>query len=45
MRRPDAWHDLLVELRGLDRDLAVVRIHDRSEIVPLIWLRRSLTPH
>jgi hypothetical protein len=31
---------LLVELRGLDGDLALVLIIDKLEAVPLRWLRR-----
>jgi hypothetical protein len=41
LRRPDSWQDLLVQLRGLDKDVALVRIYDHSEIVPLSWLRRA----
>jgi len=40
MRRPDAWHDLLVQLRGIDGPDAVVLIIDHLEIVPLRCLRR-----
>jgi hypothetical protein len=43
LRRPDSFFDLKVELRGIDRDLAVVffRGLDRSETVPVAWLRRA----
>jgi hypothetical protein len=37
----DAWADLIVELRAIDDDVALVLIRDRTEIVPLSWLRRS----
>jgi hypothetical protein len=40
LRRPNSWQDLLVELRGLDGDLALVLIIDKLEVVPLLWLRR-----
>ena len=40
MRRPAAWSDSIVELRGLDRDLALVLIADQLERVPLANLRR-----
>jgi hypothetical protein len=41
MRRPSEWFDLRVQVRGIDRDLAVVLVGDRLEIIPLTWLRRS----
>jgi hypothetical protein len=41
LRRESEWFDLLVELRAIDKDLALVRIVDRLERVPLVWLRRS----
>jgi hypothetical protein len=41
MRRPSEWFDLRVQVRGIDRDLAVVLVGDRFEIIPLTWLRRS----
>ena len=40
LRRPDAWVDCKVQLRGLDRDLALVLIADQLERVPLANLRR-----
>jgi hypothetical protein len=41
LRRPNTYFDVIVQLRAIDRDLAAVRILDRSERVPLAWLRRS----
>jgi hypothetical protein len=43
LRRPNSWADLLVELRAVDHDLAlaVVRIRDRTERIPLCYLRRA----
>jgi hypothetical protein len=41
LRRPNTWFDLKVELRATDDDLALVRIIDRTERVPLAWLRRA----
>jgi hypothetical protein len=32
-----------VELRAVDDDLALVRIIDRTERVPLAWLRTPVT--
>jgi hypothetical protein len=41
LRRPTEWLDFEVELRAIDKDLALVRIVDHLERVPLVWLRRS----
>jgi hypothetical protein len=40
LRRPGEWFDDLVQVRGIDDDVALVRVKDHSEIVPLTWLRR-----
>jgi len=40
LRRADEFLDLKVELRAIDKNLALVRIVDRLERVPLSWLRR-----
>ena len=40
LRRPREYFDLIVELRAIDNDIALVMIRDRSEIVELSWLRR-----
>ena len=42
LRRPTEWFDLNVQLRGIDRDLAVVLISDHNERVQLTWLRRAV---
>jgi hypothetical protein len=41
LRRPNEWLDFKVELRAIDADLALIRIGDELERVPLVWLRRS----
>jgi hypothetical protein len=41
LRRPGSWLDVIVQVRGLDADMASVLIRDRTEIVPLNWLRRK----
>ncbi len=41
LRKPGTWLDLAVQLRAVDRDLALVLINDRTEIVQLTWLRRT----
>jgi hypothetical protein len=43
MRRPTDWVDLKVEVRAVDKDLALVRIIDHLERVPLVWLFRAET--
>jgi hypothetical protein len=40
LRRPDSWQDVLVELRGIDKQDAVIFVRDHFEIVQLSWLRR-----
>jgi hypothetical protein len=43
LRRPHDYFDVVVELRAIDRDVAVVHFSglDRSEVVPLTSLRRA----
>ena len=41
LRKPDMWSDRIVELRAIDNNVALVRIGNTSEIVPLAWLRRA----
>jgi hypothetical protein len=43
LRVSGSFLDLQVELRGIDDDLAVVRIRDRFQRVELAWLRRAET--
>jgi hypothetical protein len=42
LRRPDEWFDVIVQLRGVDKDLALVLVlvQDQLERVPLNCLRR-----
>jgi hypothetical protein len=40
MRRPDSWYDLIVELRAIDSELALVLAGDQLERIPLVCLRR-----
>jgi hypothetical protein len=44
LRRPDSRSDLVVELRAVDDDVALVHFRglDRTEIVQLSWLRRPV---
>jgi len=45
LRRPDTSFDLKVELRAIDRHMALVHFAglDTTERVPLAWLRRPET--
>jgi hypothetical protein len=42
LRRVNDWFDVIVELRAIDRDVALVLVRDSFEIVQLASLRRSL---
>jgi hypothetical protein len=41
LRRPGAWYDIKVTVRGIDHDLAAIIIIDQFDVVPLAWLRRE----
>jgi hypothetical protein len=44
LRRPGSWYDVVVQLRGIDGDLAAIRIVDHFETVQLAYLRRLIVP-
>jgi hypothetical protein len=43
LRRPGTYFDVVVQVRGIDDDVAAILIRDRLETVQLAWLRRSMT--